>query len=75
VAYGLMTGILAVSAGVVASARLDPGGVRQLISVVTTLAVAALAVIFASRILGWVLPVPASGETENADNRRGDRDH
>jgi hypothetical protein len=76
-AYGLITGILAVSAGVVASSPLDHReGARQLVSIVTTLVVAALAIVFASWILGWFLSVPASAEAQDAgDNGRGHREH
>ena len=76
VAYGLVTGILAVSAGIVAASLLDRLGVtRQLISVAITLLIALVAIVFASRILRWILSTTGSAEAHNTDDGRGDRKH
>jgi hypothetical protein len=76
-AYGLVTGILAVSAGVAVSSPLDRLGVtRQLVAVATTLVIASLATVFASRILGWVLAAPTSAQAQDPNNNgRTDREH
>jgi hypothetical protein len=75
-AYGLVTGILAVSAGVIVSSQFDRwGGMRQPVSIITALVVASLAIIFASRILGWVLSASVSPQAQNADNGRGNCQH
>lgn len=71
-AYGSVTGILAVSAGVVTARELGVAG--PLVSIVTTLAVAAAATLFAAPILGWFAPVPAPAQPQDADDGRGDRD-
>jgi hypothetical protein len=65
-----------VSAGVVASSPLDGlGATRQLVSIATTLAVALVATVFGSRVLGWLLPALAPAQAEDAgDDGGADRD-
>ena len=74
-AYGLVTGILAVSAGVIVTRPLERlAGARPLVSIVTTLAVAAAATLFAAPILGWLIPAPTPAEPQDADDGCGDGD-
>jgi hypothetical protein len=75
-AYGLVTGILAVSAGVVAAGRWERlTAPRPLVSIVTTLAVTVAATLFAAPILGWFVSGSAPAEPQDADDGCGDRDH
>jgi hypothetical protein len=57
VAYGLVTGILAVGAGaLVANAHRYFGSFTGATSLLTTLAVAALSSLATDAVLGWLLP-------------------
>ena len=81
-AYGVVTGILSVSLGVVAGERVrGPGVAGGLVSGLVTLTLAAFAACVARQVLGWLVPVAsgswlrAPSESQPSHHGRRDRKH
>jgi hypothetical protein len=69
-AYGLASGVLAVSAGtLLAHAEQRLGALTKAVSLLATVAITVVAGLSADSVLEWLLPLNRNGDTSDVDRR------